>query len=93
MNICQGICEELQISRHCDVAMNCDGDIIDFDGGAMRFYEKHHVAITLTLRLYTSSPHVFEYYTYTGVTKRGPYHIGITLYKNDWVGHFTILSM
>ncbi len=33
LNISQWICEEPQIRRQCDVPM-------DFDGGAMTFYEK-----------------------------------------------------
>ncbi len=29
------------------MVMNCNGEVMDFDGGAMRFYEKHHVVVTL----------------------------------------------
>ncbi len=36
-----------QIRRHCDVAMNCDGEVMDFDCRVMSFYEKYHVAILL----------------------------------------------
>ncbi len=34
-------------TRYCDVAMNSDGEVMDFDDGPMSFYEKHHVVLTL----------------------------------------------
>ncbi len=40
LNISQWTCEEPQMRRHCDVAMN-------FDGEVMSDYEQHDVAITL----------------------------------------------
>ncbi len=40
------------------MAMNSDGEVMDFDGAFIRFYEKHCVAI----RLYTSGPQVCEHY-------------------------------
>ncbi len=37
------------------MVMNCDGEVMDYDGGAVSFYEKHHMAIyNIKSRLNTS---------------------------------------